>query len=282
MQPMPGPPPPPPPLHGGWPAGGGLQPTTDSKAVVSLVLGILALIGTFCWLGLPLGLPAVIFGTLAHRDITRSGGMAGGRGMATAGIILGSIGSLLFVGWMGFMVFAVIKSPSSASAPLPPPAITAPTPAATTPPLIPPGGWGRVHVVDLHPGATPLRQQLADEGKSAKAAGETVLVETVTASCAACVEIARATRDAPMQAVLATVRLVHVDVGEFGPEAAKMGLRETALPWFYLLDVRGDPRDGVSADEWDDNDATEIAPVLDDFLHGRLRSRKRAWRGTAL
>jgi hypothetical protein len=259
-----------------------MRPTTDSKAVVALVLGILALLGTFCWLGLPLGVPAVIFGTLAHRDITRSSGMSGGRGMATTGIVLGSVGSLLFAGWMAFMVYAVAKSPSSASTPLPIPAATAPMPAATTPPLMPPGGWGRIHVVDLHPGAVPLRQQLVDEAKAAKTAGETVLVETVAPSCAACVEIARAMRDPPIQAVLGTVRLVHVDLGDFGTEAAAMHLNERALPWFYLLDARGGPRDGLSADEWDDNDATEIAPVLDDFLHGRLRSRRRAWRGTSL
>jgi hypothetical protein len=56
-------------------------------------------------------------------------------------------------------------------------------------------------------------------------------------------------------------------------------MSEPALPWFYLVDAHGDPRDGVSADEWDDNDAASIAPVLDAFLHGRLRSRRKAWRG---
>ena len=260
---------------------GAPPPSTDAKAVVSLVLGILALLGTFCWLGGPLGVPAVIFGALAHRDIKRAGGMAGGRGLATAGIVLGSLGTLTFVGWVGFMVFAVVSSPSSVPTPVPP-AVVGTAATTTTPALLPPGGWGSVHVVDVHPATPTLRQQLADEVKSAKAAGETVLVETITTSCPACVEVARATRDAPMQATLAHVRLVHVDVGEFGAEAVKMGMKEPALPWFYLLDARGDLRDGVSADEWDDNDATEIAPVLDDFLHGKLLSRKRAWRGTSL
>ena len=108
---MPRPPPPP----QGWSAGGPTQ-ATDTKAGVSLVLGILSLVATFCWLGLPLGIPAIVFGTLAHRDIRRSDGMAGGRGMATAGIALGSLGSLIFVGLVGFFLFAMVSASSKPAA----------------------------------------------------------------------------------------------------------------------------------------------------------------------
>jgi len=275
MQPMPGPPPPP----QGWTAGGPVQ-TTDTKAVVSLVLGILSLVATFCWLGLPLGIPAIVFGALAHRDIRRSDGMAGGRGMATAGMVLGSLGSLVFVGWVGFLVFAMVSSTSAHAVPAPPPPL--PPTAATTAPVTPPGGWGRIHVVDLHASTAPLRSQLADEVKSARTAGETVLVETTAASCAACTEIARSMRDPPLQAVLGSVRLVRLDVREVGSELPALGMKEPALPWFYMLDVHGDVRDAISADEWDDNDAENVAPVLDAFLHGKLRSRRRPWRGTTL
>ena len=272
---MPGPPPPP----QGWHAGGPVQ-STDTKAVVSLVLGILSLVATFCWLGLPLGIPAIVFGALAHRDIKRSDGMAGGRGMATTGMVLGSLGSLVFVGWVGFLVFALIGSKSAASTPPPPPAL--PATAATTAPVTPPGGWGRIHVVDLHASTAPLRSQLAGEVKSAKTAGETVLVETTAAACAACTEISRSMRDPALQAALGSVRLVRLDVREVGSELPALGMKEPALPWFYLIDARGDVRDGISADEWDDNDAESVAPVLDAFLHGRLRARRRPWRGATL
>jgi hypothetical protein len=275
MQPMPGPPPPP----QGWTAGGPAQ-TTDTKAVVSLVLGILSLVATFCWLGLPLGIPAVVFGTLAHRDIRRSDGMAGGRGMATAGIVLGTLGSLVFVGWVGFLVFAMVSSTSKASMPPPPPAL--PPTAATTAPVTPPGGWGKIHVVDLHTSTAPLRSQLADEVKSAKTAGETVLVETTASACAACTEIARSMREPALQVVLGSVRLVRLDVREVGSELPALGMKEPALPWFYMIDAHGDVRDGISADEWDDNDAENVAPVLDAYLHGKLRSRRRPWRGATL
>lgn len=247
-----------------------------------MVLGILSLVGTFCWLGLPLGVPAIVFGSLAHRDIRRSEGMAGGRGMATTGIVLGSIGSLLFVGWIGFLAYAMMAAKvasSPAAAPIAPPL---PPPAATTTATAPPGGWGRIHVVELHASTVPLQSQIADEVKSAKAAGEVVLVQTTARACGACGEVALAMRDPPLQMALANVRLVHVDAGELRSELASMGMSESSLPWFYLVDSRGETRDAISADEWDDNEAEEIAPVLDAFLHGRLAARRRAWRGTTL
>jgi hypothetical protein len=256
--------------------------STDSKAVVALVLGILALLGTFCWLGLPLGVPAIVFGGLANRDIRRSEGMAGGRGMAITGIVLGSLGSVFSLAYVGFMVAAFVSASKVATAPPAPPPVLPPATAATAAPTVPPGGWGRIHVVEVHATPTPLRAQLADEVKSAKAAGETVLVETTARTCAACNEISRAMRDPALQTALASVRLVRLDVDELRSEIAPMGMRETALPWFYLLDARGDPRDAISADEWDDNDAEEIAPVLDDFIHGKLRARRKGWRGTTL
>jgi hypothetical protein len=255
--------------------------STDSKAVVALVLGILSLLGTFCWLGLPLGVPAIVFGGLANRDIRRSEGMSGGRGMAITGIVLGSLGAVFSLAYVGFMVAAIVSASTAATA-TPPPPVLPPTTAATAAPTVPPGGWGRIHVVELHTMPTPLRTQLADEVKSAKAAGETVLVETTSRTCAACSEIARAMRDPALQTALANVRLVRLDVDELRTEIAPMGMRETALPWFYLVDSHGDPRDAISADEWDDNDAEEIAPVLEDFLHGKLRARRKGWRGTTL
>ncbi|HEY5240483.1 MAG TPA: DUF4190 domain-containing protein, partial [Polyangiaceae bacterium] len=230
MQPMPGPPPPP----QGWHASGPVQ-STDTKAVVALVLGILSLVTTFCYLGLPLGIPAIVFGTLAHRDIRRSDGLSGGRGMATTGIVLGALGVLMFIGWIGFLVFTVIGAKSAVAPPPSPPSL-APT-VATAAPVTPPGGWGRIHVVDLHASTAPLRSQLAGEVTSAKTAGETVLVETTAAACAACTEIARAMREPALQAVLGSVRLVRLDVREVGGALPALGMKEPALPWFYVIDA---------------------------------------------
>lgn len=76
--------PPPPPVHpppSGYPA----PPGTNGLAVASLVLGIIWLY----WIG---SLLAVIFGHVAKSQIDRSGGTQGGRGLATAGIVLGWVG----------------------------------------------------------------------------------------------------------------------------------------------------------------------------------------------
>ncbi len=63
---------------------------TSGKAIASLVLGLMSF---FCTLFT--GIPAIILGALGLSDIGRSGGRIRGKGMATAGIILGGIGTIL-------------------------------------------------------------------------------------------------------------------------------------------------------------------------------------------
>jgi type II secretory pathway pseudopilin PulG len=63
---------------------------TSRKAVWSLVLGI----SSFC-LSIFTGVPAVIFGALALRDINRSHGNMAGSGLAIGGIVAGACGIVL-------------------------------------------------------------------------------------------------------------------------------------------------------------------------------------------
>lgn len=81
------PPPPPPPGMGGYP------PQTNQKALWSMILGILSLV--LC--GILAGIPAIILGSSAQKEIGRSGGMQTGQGMAKAGLILGWISVALTV-----------------------------------------------------------------------------------------------------------------------------------------------------------------------------------------
>jgi hypothetical protein len=100
------PPPPPPPGGGGYPPQGGggygsapppppgygyggygTPPKNNSKAIWALVLGIL---GILCC-GFFTGIPAIILGKQAQNEVDRSGGALTGRGMATAGFVLGII-----------------------------------------------------------------------------------------------------------------------------------------------------------------------------------------------
>lgn len=80
-----------------------IQRRTNGLAIASLVLGITWI----WWVG---SLLAVIFGIVAHRQINQSNGTQTGGGMATAGIVLGWLGIVVFV---LFMVFAVALSATS-------------------------------------------------------------------------------------------------------------------------------------------------------------------------
>ncbi len=85
--------PPPPPPGGAAPGGGyAAAPKANQKAIWALVLGILSLV---CC-SVVTGIPALILGQMAKKEIDGSGGAQTGRGMATAGVILGII-SIVFL-----------------------------------------------------------------------------------------------------------------------------------------------------------------------------------------
>jgi putative exporter of polyketide antibiotics len=98
-------PPPPPPPYGSGDYGSGYAPRrTNQKALWSMILGILGLV--FC--GLFAGIPALILGNSAKKEIAASGGAETGEGMAKAGVVLGwiavaisALGLLLVMG--GFL-----------------------------------------------------------------------------------------------------------------------------------------------------------------------------------
>ena len=67
-------------------------PTSSGKATASLVLGILGLV--FC--PLICSVLALVFGHQGRNEIDGSGGRISGRGVATAGIILGWVGLVIW------------------------------------------------------------------------------------------------------------------------------------------------------------------------------------------
>jgi hypothetical protein len=69
-----------------------VKPQTSGKATASLVLGLSSFL---CWI--VTGIPAVVLGIIALKDIRRSGGRLQGDGMAIAGIVTGGITSVLIV-----------------------------------------------------------------------------------------------------------------------------------------------------------------------------------------
>lgn len=103
--------PPPPPGYG---APGYAVPKTNAKAVWSLVLGIVSIV--LCC-GFLAGIPALVLGNIARREIILSGGAETGAGMAQAGRILGIIGIALWVIYIIFWAIGIAVAPSNYTSP---------------------------------------------------------------------------------------------------------------------------------------------------------------------
>ena len=74
--------------------------TTNSLAIISLILGISGFMCGVGWIG------ALITGYIAKGNIDKSGGREGGRGLAVAGIVLGWIGVVIMVGIVVLIIVA--------------------------------------------------------------------------------------------------------------------------------------------------------------------------------
>ena len=85
-----------------------VAPPNASNAVTSLVLGILGIV--LCPL---LGPIAWVLGRNGEQEIDASGGAVGGRGMATAGKVLGMVGTFFVVLLVLAGLALVAGSPSS-------------------------------------------------------------------------------------------------------------------------------------------------------------------------
>jgi hypothetical protein len=117
-------PPPPPPPGSGGPGGYGsgaygggyggyAQPQNNKKAIWALITGILSIV---CC-GIFAGVPALILGNSAKKEIAASGGSQTGAGMAQAGFILGIISVVLTVIYVILVVAGTVSFPSGSTSP---------------------------------------------------------------------------------------------------------------------------------------------------------------------
>lgn len=189
---------------------------TESKAVASLILGLSSLM---C-LGAITGLPAVVLGALARKDIDRSSGALGGRGIAAGGIVSGLFGT-----GMGFVMLLMFlgkmletSQPSS------------------------------LKVVDLRDDR-PFGAQLMTVMDEAKSNGRTVLLQTDSQRDARCAQIKAALPDARVQRSLSNVTLVRVDIDRYSSELHAMHIEARSAPYFYVLNESAIPIDAMSGGE---------------------------------
>lgn len=86
------------------------RPMTNGFAVAPLVLGIAGFVFCLVIIGPVL---ALVFGYKGRRQIDESNGMQTGRGMATAGIVLGWVAIGLTIAYVLIVVIAVITDSGS-------------------------------------------------------------------------------------------------------------------------------------------------------------------------
>lgn len=88
---------------------GGPPPSTNGKALASLIAGIGALVLAFCSCGLGglVGIVALFLGLKGRSDIRSSAGRQGGEGVALGGIITGVLATLVGVLAVAFWIWVV-------------------------------------------------------------------------------------------------------------------------------------------------------------------------------
>jgi hypothetical protein len=85
-----------------------MVPASNSTATTAMVLSLVGLVvGLFTGLGFLIGIGGIVMGNRARREIRASGGVQGGDGAATAGIVIGWIDVGLFVVGLLVLLFAI-------------------------------------------------------------------------------------------------------------------------------------------------------------------------------
>jgi hypothetical protein len=274
-------------------APGAARSTPVSKLALAAVVAPL-LLG-------PLGaITGIAFGWSARRAIRAAGpGLVRGQALAATGLALGVLTSVLWSAALCGLLWTLrhpTESVMLAAADLTHPQALFQRPVATGPesaavaPSAPTtrGVWapkttsarreGAITLVDVGASVISLGEVLAKERAEAASTSETVVVMTTGARCDSCRGVDAAFHDPLMQAALAKVRLVRVDVGIFAEDLALLKIPGDKIPGFYLPSLVWTPRDGINGGEWNEDVARNIAPVLGAFVRGKYEARREPWK----
>lgn len=86
-------------------------PKTNGKSIAALVLGILAVV--LPYIGLIIGIIAIVFANIAFKEIKRNGDQ--GRGLAIAGLVCGIVGTALYAIIILIVIIAIVSVATTTS-----------------------------------------------------------------------------------------------------------------------------------------------------------------------
>jgi hypothetical protein len=256
----------------------GLSPLALTSVVAPVVLG-------------PVGaVAAIIFGWAARRESMHGGPRRPGQVLATVGMCLGVIMTMLWGAALAAAAWAWRYRSSELFEPPPSPpslavdqgspraAAPEPAPSESVPKQTTLRHEGAIAVVDIGASISTLAGELARQRAAAAPLKQTVLVMTTRDKCEPCREMMRLLNDPLMQTALVNVRLVRVNIELFGEDLDELKIPRERLPGFFLLKLDLTPSDGIDEGEWDADIAQNIAPVLGAFVRHNYAMRRQPWR----
>jgi hypothetical protein len=137
---------------------------------------------------------------------------------------------------------------------------------------------GEVVIATIDPEVESLFDALDQQRALARAERRDLLVWLVASECSSCASIESAFADTKLQRVLQNTRVVRLDVRQFEAELRQLRIPTRQFPAFVRLSLDNNPLDYIDGKVWGDDTAPRIAPVLEDFLKGRLVKRRHTWR----
>jgi hypothetical protein len=81
--------------------------------------------------------------------------------------------------------------------------------------------------------------------------------------------------DVRVQDALKGVTIVRVDIDDWERSELKdLDMDMSSVPWFFKVDGKLKRIDAISSGEWDDDVPENIAPVMRDYMAGKLTKRR--------
>lgn len=269
------------------------RPTrTSPLAIASLV------ISTLSFVLLPLNLLGVFFGLVSRRSIAKSAGTLGGEAIALAGIVVGSVSVVVSVIATAIIGANLLSAPATRdehslnpsslpiSTSLEPPTASAPAPTYTHADRLPVRGAksrqqavGHLLFSDVDPEVVSLADALDQERLLAQKAARQPVLLLSSPSCTACDVLQQALQNPDIADTVGKLWIIRLDVRQFETELEQLGIPARTSPALVRLNHNSVPVDYLDRREWDSGSQQNIAPLVNDFLCGKLRQRKHPWRG---